>query len=119
MITKQLLPHIQSEETGDEDQIQLQAEMSGNSSDPITRNTPALRHRFSQMLSTSKKITKTGVCSFPDDPSADLALDSSPSKVPVTEIISIPVTAFSCLDRQPGYYADKDNRVSCKVNGSQ
>lgn len=102
-----------------EDAVNLQATMAQNGSDRDRGNTRALRHRFSQMLSTSKKITKTGICSFPDDPSASLALDSSPSKVPVTEVISIPVTAFSCLDRQPGYYADNDNRVACKVNESQ
>ncbi len=73
------------------------------------------KHRFSSLLPASKKLTKVGVCSLPDDPSVDLALDHSSSRLPVTEVISIPVTNFSCLGRPPGYYADDDRRISCKV----
>lgn len=76
------------------------------------------KHRFSSMLSSSKNLTKAGVCSLPDDPSVDLTLDQSSSKFPVTEVISIPVTEFSCLGRLPGYYADNDSRISCKVRNN-
>ena len=75
--------------------------------------TPMPNHRFSSMLSAARKMTKA--CSLPDDPSVDLALDHFGSNLPVTKIISIPVTAFSCDDRQPGYYADRDRDASCKV----
>jgi hypothetical protein len=75
--------------------------------------TPMPNHRFSSMLAAARKMTKA--CSLPDDPSVDLALDHFGSNLPVTKIISIPVTAFSCDDRQPGYYADRDRDASCKV----
>nr|CAH0111680.1 unnamed protein product [Daphnia galeata] len=75
--------------------------------------TPMPNHRFSSMLAAARKMTKA--CSLPDDPSVDLALDHFGSNLPVTKIISIPVTAFSCDDRQPGYYADRDRDASCKI----
>lgn len=77
--------------------------------------TPMPKHRFSSMLSAAKKLTKAGACSLPDDPYVDLALDHFGSNLPVTKIISIPVTEFSCNDRKPGYYADRDREASCKV----
>lgn len=87
-----------------------QVNKTGNSS-------TAAKHRFSSMLSTSKKITNTGDCSFRSDPSLNLALkDHSSGSILITEFISIPVTSFSCFGRQPGYYADHDGRVTCKVN---
>ncbi|KAK4012702.1 uncharacterized protein LOC116931903 isoform X2 [Daphnia magna] len=79
------------------------------------RVTPMPKHRFSSMLSASKKLIKAGTCSLPEDPSVDLALDHSSTNLPVTKIISIPVTDFSCLDRQPGYYADNDRQASCRI----
>ncbi|XP_046657597.1 uncharacterized protein LOC124350811 [Daphnia pulicaria] len=77
--------------------------------------TPMPKHRFSSMLSAAKKLTKAGACSLPDDPYVDLALDHFGSNLPVTKIISIPVTEFSCNDRKPGYYADRDREASCKI----
>lgn len=82
----------------------------------------ATKHRFSSMLSTSKNITNTSDCSFRSDgsdPSIDLALKNhSSGSLLITEVISIPVTSFTCFGRQPGYYADNDGRVSCKVKKS-
>ena len=64
------------------------------------------RHRFSVMLlSTSQKSVE---CSSADE---SLGLKSAN----FLEIITIPMTNFSCQGRQQGYFVDRD--IFCRVFG--
>jgi len=80
------------------------------SSTSATDNLP--KHRFSVRLSGSKSNLGCSTPAESQSPVQPFTVSSNKSS-PSTEIISIPETEFSCQDRRPGYYADRE--ISCRV----